>query len=54
MTVLRYYCPGTVKLVQVPGEGVLMADGHERFEDGTPNFLSSARFCWESSSATNL
>ena len=38
-----WFSGGSVQVVQVPGEAVLMADGPEGFEDGTPNFLSYAR-----------
>ncbi|KAF9506597.1 hypothetical protein BS47DRAFT_1262223, partial [Hydnum rufescens UP504] len=36
----RWFSGGSVRIVQIPGEGRLLLDGHERWEDGTINFLS--------------
>ncbi|KAF8588822.1 PLP-dependent transferase [Ramaria rubella] len=35
-----WFAGGTVDVAQVPGEAYTLLDGHERFEDGTINFLS--------------
>ncbi|KAF8324448.1 pyridoxal phosphate-dependent transferase [Cantharellus anzutake] len=36
----RWFSGGSVRIVQVPGIGRLLHDHHERWEDGTINFLS--------------